>query len=178
MNRYVLLQGNVVGTISEQSTGVITNRNATLRIVNSAFIGTVDRQIDTKVINYVVGNMLNGSLEMTGNCFIDNQVQFAPVISHSHSLPSVSNNHGQEKTATGTCEFIAAYTEKEESGDNPSTQTDFSCIDFDGRSCYDLATNPGVDASAAHVEKTSHAASQWLTGRYMIGLGSLVLWLW
>lgn len=79
-------QGNVLGTSSGESNGVIVNKGGNLQIIDSAFLGNKADDPEGRFSHYIVGN-LNGTLTMRGNCFVGNEPDYATAISHSDSMP-------------------------------------------------------------------------------------------
>ena len=125
------LQENKIGSLPGQSTGLIINNGADLSVTRSSFLGNEEVQVDPRFANYLIGNM-NGLLELEGNCFVENQIQFAPVISHSDKFPTVSNNYGQG-TLLETCEFVAVFRNTGTAA--AVSQSNYYCIEFDRLSC-------------------------------------------
>jgi hypothetical protein len=80
---------------------------------------------------------MDGYLELTGNCFVENKITFAPVISHSETVPLMSNNYG---TATNQeqCEFAAVY--QTTAGAVAVNQIGDYCVKYDGHSCTGMPT--------------------------------------
>jgi len=124
-------QENKIGSLPGQSTGLIINNGADLSVTRSSFLGNEEVQVDPRFANYLIGNM-NGLLVLEGNCFVENQIQFAPVISHSDKFPAVSNNYGQG-TLLETCEFVAVFRNTGTAA--AVSQSNYYCIEFDRLSC-------------------------------------------
>jgi hypothetical protein len=91
----------------------------------------------------VIAN-IEGTLEMTGNCFAMNKVTLAPVLSEAgHMEASMNSGNGEVVFAAG-CEFIAAYDRKDDtvviagiSNRRTEEELDIFCVDFDtDGSCY------------------------------------------
>jgi hypothetical protein len=155
----------VIDTVKGESSGVIVNRNATLRVRQSTFIGTKDRSKEvrpTKIgvlvstvpfnasislvsddtwqgMAYVIVN-IDGTLEMTGNCFAMNNVTLAPVMSEGGAVEASINSGNGDVLFAAECEFIAHYDEKDETvviAKISNWRTEVSCINFDtDESCY------------------------------------------
>lgn len=106
------------------STGVIVNKGGSLLISESNFLGNRDVSIDHRQTNYVIGNV-DGRLEMRGNCFVGNDVDFATAVSHSKYQPVLSGNYGP--TEGSLCGFIAISGEGQEN---------FECVEFDRPTCF------------------------------------------
>jgi hypothetical protein len=155
----------VIDTVDGELSGVIVNRNATLRVRESTFIGTKDRSKEVRPTNigvfvstvpiyalislvsddtwqgmaYVIVN-IDGTLEMTGNCFATNNVILAPVMSEGGAVEASMNSGNGDVMFAAECEFIALYDETDETAviakiSNRKAQV--SCIDFDiDASCY------------------------------------------
>lgn len=162
----ISFQRNVIDTVKGESSGVIVNRNATLRVRQSTFIGTKERSIkevrptnsgvllstvpfnesislvsdDTwQGMTYVIAN-IDGFLEMTGNCFAMNNVTLAPVMSEVGTVEASMNSGNGDVVFAAECEFIALYDKKDETvviAGISNRRTEVSCIDFDtDGSCY------------------------------------------
>lgn len=145
-----------MGSKHGSSTGLIVNMGGSLRVFDSAFLGNEDMNVDSRFSGYIVGN-INGDLEMRGNCFVGNEVDFAAAISHSPHQPVLSNNYGPQRSDE-QCEFVAVV-------DPTAINADFTCIGFDRPSCYlkhgfsvgfsddqDTEWTVSVDISASHVQ--------------------------
>lgn len=116
-----------MGSKPGSSTGLIVNMGGSLRVLDSAFLGNEDAKIDSRFSSYIVGNV-DGNLEMTGNCFHGNEIDYAAAINHSPHLPVLSNNYGPKKSEE-QCEFVAMT-------DPSKTNADVICIGFDRPTCY------------------------------------------
>jgi len=95
-------------------------------------MGNEDVQKDARFANYIIGNM-NGLLELKGNCFVENKVTFAPVISHSDKAPKLKDNYG-EHTALETCEFAAVF--KNTGAAATVSQRNYYCMEYDRTACF------------------------------------------
>jgi hypothetical protein len=92
---------------------------------------------------YVIAN-IEGTLEMTGNCFARNKVALAPVMSMSGTVEASMNSGNGEVVLAAECEFIALYDKQDEtvviagiSNRRTEEELDVSCIDFDAdETCY------------------------------------------
>jgi hypothetical protein len=92
---------------------------------------------------YVIAN-IEGTLEMTGNCFAMNKVTLAPVMSVAGTIEASMNSGNGEVALAAECEFIALYDKKDETvviagilNRRTEEELDVSCIDFDADgSCY------------------------------------------
>jgi hypothetical protein len=155
----------VIDTVKGESSGVIVNRNATLRVRQSTFIGTKDRSKEvrpTKIglivstvsfnasislvfddtwqgMAYVIAN-IDGFLEMTSNCFATNNVTLAPVMSEIGTVEASMNSGNGDVVFAAECEFVALYDRKDAMvvfAGISNRRTEVSCIDFDtDESCY------------------------------------------
>ena len=77
-------------------------------------------------IGYIVGSF-GGTLELKDNCFDQNEVSRAAVISES-GTQIVSSNYGRNKDEKKhRCEFLVVL--------DAALQDAFSCTSFDGSSC-------------------------------------------
>jgi hypothetical protein len=151
--------------VDGESSGVIVNRNATLRVLQSTFIATTYRSKEVRPTNigvfvstvpihtpislvsehtwqgmaYVIVN-IDGTLEMTGNCFATNNIILAPVMSEGGAVEASMNSGNGDVLSAAECEFIALYDEKDETAviaKISNRKTEVSCIDFDtNASCY------------------------------------------
>lgn len=128
--------GNRLGSLLGQSTGIIINHGGNLAIANTTFMAIEEVQVDSRFANYIIGNM-DGYLELTGNCFVENKITFAPVISHAETVPVMSNNYG---TATNheQCEFAAVY--QNTVGTEAANQIGDYCMKYDRHSCTGIPT--------------------------------------
>jgi hypothetical protein len=87
---------------------------------------------------YVIAN-IEGTLEMTGNCFAMNTITFAPVMSEVGTVKASMNSGNGELVFTAECEFIAVFDKRDEplviTGiSNRRTEEELlhgSCVDFD-----------------------------------------------
>lgn len=95
-------------------------------------MANVEERVDPRFANYLIGNM-NGILELTGNCFVENRVYFAPVISHSDKFPSLSDNYG-EATLQEACEFAAVFRNTGTAA--AVSQSNYYCMEYDRFSCF------------------------------------------
>jgi hypothetical protein len=88
---------------------------------------------------YVIVN-IDGTLEMTGNCFAKNNVILAPVMSEGGAVEASTNSGNGDVLFAAECEFIALYDETDETAviaKISNRKTEVSCIDFDtDASCY------------------------------------------
>lgn len=84
---------------------------------------------------------------MTGNCFTQNEVSVAPVLSFGGNVMANMNSGSVDKLSSrGACEFIAKFDDV----DDPSSPTspsagDFFCVPFDEKSCHGHALNASLD---------------------------------
>jgi hypothetical protein len=134
------IQRNTIGSRVGESTGIILNRNSFVRIVESIFENTFDSYVDIQFMNSIVWNYF-GRLEMQRNCFVNNTVQIAPVISQTleqdvlaliiennggdHLVGSYSTSNKKNDKALKTCGFVTSYKISDK---RHITDT---CIDFD-----------------------------------------------
>lgn len=100
------------------------NNGGSLLITESNFLGNKDVSIDHRHSNYLVGNT-DGRLEMRGNCFVGNEVDFAAAVSHSPFRPVLSGNYGPANQSL--CGFVAISEE---------SQASFECVEFDRPTCF------------------------------------------
>jgi hypothetical protein len=154
----------VIDTLEGESSGVIVNRNSTLRVRRSTFIGTKDWSKEvrqTKIAVLVSTIQLNASislifddiwqgvayvtphdgfLEMTGNCFTMNNVTLAPVMSEVGTVEASMNSGNGDVVFGAECQFIALYDKMDETvviAGISNRRIEVSCIDFDtDESCY------------------------------------------
>ena len=169
--------GNRLGSMLGQSTGIIINHGGNLAVTNTTFMAIEEVQVDSRFANYIIGNM-DGFLELTGNCFVENKISFAPVISHSDIGPVMSNNYG---TATNQeqCEFAAVYqnTVKASAG----SQIDDYCMKYDRHSCTGIPTGTakrdppkGSDAVILESGATSVLTSHTLCVSLVLLVGAFI----
>ena len=155
-------QDNSLSSSSGQSSGLITSHRGNIRLQHNTFYGTkvaADSSVSTldeaalQYIKYVVANV-EGTLELTGNCFVDNEATIAPVLSYK-GTGSVYENGGVASSSVSsssergdTCQFLATVQ-----GDD-STQYDHTALTVDSSfSCtlFDVSGCAIVNASAAEV---------------------------
>jgi len=186
-----IFSGNVVGTVPRQSSGVIVNKNGTLNLVGNTFYGTIqtseeeERDLPSPNVPTVMGDIsydsgpsplaatyigfvisnVAGSLNMTGNCFIDNDFTIAPVLNLAGTV-TASGNAGVEivpKTKTGHqtqnrtlfhCVFLASVEYDEESG-NGGDAFDLELHDFVFTSDLAYVCDQGFDSETGDVRSCS-----------------------
>lgn len=144
---------NQVGTVPGQSTGIIINHGGNLAVRNSTFVSITEVQVDPRFANYIIGNM-NGLLELTGNCFVETNINFAPVISHSDTFPLLSDNCGTATTKQKQCNFAVVYLN---TGTMPvDSESNDNCMEYDRLSCTSTtgATEYDPPASDDVVDRT------------------------
>jgi hypothetical protein len=93
---------------------------------------------------YVIAN-IEGTLEMTGNCFAMNNVSLAPVMSEAGTVEASMNSGNDDVGFAAECEFIALYDKKDETvviagilNRRTKEELDASCIDFDTDGSCDM----------------------------------------
>jgi hypothetical protein len=95
---------------------------------------------------YVILN-IQGTLELIGNCFAQNEVTIAPVIGDGGSIEASMNSGNKHAVRTSGCEFVALFTSADDtkaarvipgiSNRRTEQALDVSCIDFDiAGPCY------------------------------------------
>jgi hypothetical protein len=87
---------------------------------------------------------MNGTLDMSDTCFVDNKVIHATVASVSDAPPLLMDNNGRSIEDTELCAFAAVSTTHK--------TNEFDCIDFVLTSCfqtftYDAQSNAIVPSS-------------------------------
>lgn len=170
---------NTVGSIAGQSTGIIINNGGDLSVKDTTFMFNEEVQVDPRFANYIIGNM-NGYLELTGNCFVENKVNYAPVISHSDTFPSLSSNYGT-KTMKETCEFAAVYNFKNTGTAAAVSQSNYYCMAYDRIACFRsppllAPRDPPLAPQNEEVDFESTAATATVsTNQILCGLSSLAV---
>ena len=166
-----------------QSTGLIINSGGDLSVTHTSFMGNEEVQVDQRFANYLIGNM-NGLLELTGNCFIENKVHFAPVVSHSDKFPTLSSNYG-EGAQMGTCEFAAVFKSTATSTTAAdASQSNYYCVEFDRLSCvrnpHNVATRDHKDDPdppvELEIESKATSGTNDLVCMGLVLLVAMVLW--
>jgi len=178
-----VFQNISVGTVPRTSSGVITNYGGRLSLFRNTFsdIITVPEQpkrtdeasyhsgysaeildledeSDVTFAGYIIGS-LDGDLELKNNCFVDNQVTLAQVMSIKGTIDADMNGGSTNFVTKETgnpnhvCEFVAVVDPNSnvdriggvtEIRDFTQLSSDVSitCIDFDTHEC---TTGPGTD---------------------------------
>ena len=127
------------------SSGLITNKNSEVTVLDCGFEGNQEMSKVDSSINYLIGNFY-GKLELYDNCFIRNIVQVAFVLSQTaenDGLAVIAENNGQDQHSSATmlqssksCEFIASFNTA--TSDTKQRFIDITCIDFDDDTCVDI----------------------------------------
>ena len=141
-------------------------------------------------MNHIIGNFY-GHLELNGNCFDNNQIHVAPVISETFEdakLPVVSNRNGQQNMHSISkddaildfeCEFVAKYVITDQ------RKVNSTCIKFEKNICstpsknnQSSSDNDEVKADATTTDEKnqqySSAVRAWVPSKYSASIFILI----
>jgi len=140
-------QNNTISSAANPVSGLITNDNATMVILNSMIVDTINAASTDNLgyfeVGYLIRNM-DGEMRLAKNCFYDNEVTIAPVVNRG-SLQAMFNTGRQAMTSAG---ILSPELTSESVGrsSNYAEESALSAADFDA---------PNVSVNATEIDSTN-----------------------